>query len=812
MPLALIVATGVLSAAVISAVVLAHIVPDAPTGARREVGAFLAALLAYSLFYGVFFIQSFQSGNYIAPSDSLDFGVSAYLSSPSLWTEGIWSGYPAAADPQTLTWYPVLQMFRAVGAGWNSFLISAYVLASATMFLFVRRLTCSTLAGAFSGFVCGFSGFVVGYITNFNQIHAFAWVPLILYGLQLIREGQHRPGAAVAAVAVGLMWLAGHPQIALYATYLAVGVAVGQSVVDRVSVAVAAIRVCWTAVAIAVGMMLAAVALLPMIELGGFSDRAASSFELYSSAAMPPRELLALVMPFALGGFWTSSGGVPYLGDTRDSGYVGLLPVALALAALWARSRHRREARLWAVLLVGEVLLCLGSVTPVGWLFYYMPGYGRFQAPARHLFLVTLCLAAGSGLGFAAFTGQRDRRGVLARSVSVAALALAIAYAALMARTPSVRALMESHASYVQWALEWPLGLAGVALLLVLVGRRLPDSHRGAVAFGAVLIGFAVGDLAMLHYRWPGRQFVYADIVHAEAAPHPRMVALGETLRRTGERVLATDGSRNPFLLPNLTRAWGIPAASGTGSLGIQRYLDVLRMGGSGATEPEALSVNERGADLFSIRYALVREDSGLALQLKGQSDRWQPIESLHYSENDPDTYYTLFRNLRALPRAWCVYHAVDVSPADALTSIRDGRLPDGAEFDPGRSALVEAGALAGWKTGEVTSTGEVATDSYLQNRYVVRSRVPCLLVLSEVYYPWWRVSIDEKPAQLGRVNYTMLGVSVPAGLHVVRLSMVPMTIWIGGAISGGGLLLWVGLVTSVYTGLGRRDTGVKPA
>jgi len=93
--------------------------------------------------------------------------------------------------------------------------------AALVVFLFVRRLTRSTLAGAFAGFVCGFSGLMVGYITNFNQIHAFAWVPLVLYGLQLIREGIYRPGTAVTAVAVALMWLAGHPQVPVYATYLA---------------------------------------------------------------------------------------------------------------------------------------------------------------------------------------------------------------------------------------------------------------------------------------------------------------------------------------------------------------------------------------------------------------------------------------------------------------------------------------------------------------------------------------------------------------------------------------------------------------
>ena len=147
------------------------------------------------------------------------------------------------------------------------------------------------------------------------------------------------------------------------------------------------------------------------------------------------------------------------------------------------------------------------------------------------------------------------------------------------------------------------------------------------------------------------------------------------------------------------------------------------------------------------------------------------------------------------MPRAWCVYRAIQVSQPEALSAIRLGRLTGGGEFDPSQSALVESGSLAGWKEGTAAGAGEVMVDHALQNRYVVRSSTPCLLVIGEVYYPWWRVYIDDEPVELGRVNYTMLGVTVPPGSHVVRLSIAPVSVWIGGAISVTGLLLWSALV-----------------
>ena len=73
----------------------------------RETRACAAALLLYGAFYSAFFLKSLLSGNYIAPSDSLDFGVAAFLSSPALWTQGMYSGYPIVRlwlEPTSIWW------------------------------------------------------------------------------------------------------------------------------------------------------------------------------------------------------------------------------------------------------------------------------------------------------------------------------------------------------------------------------------------------------------------------------------------------------------------------------------------------------------------------------------------------------------------------------------------------------------------------------------------------------------------------------------------------------------------------------------
>jgi hypothetical protein len=768
---------------------------------HSDARACAVAGLLYAAFYTAFFLESLLTGDYIAPGDSLDFGVAAYLSSPSLWTQGMYSGYPIIADPQSLTWYPVLQAFRAIGVSWNAFMIAPYVIASTACFLLVRRVTGSSLSGAFSGLVYGFSGVMLGHIWHFNQIHAAAWAPLTFYGLHLIREGSYQTGTTVAAIAFALMWLAGHPQLPVYIVYTCGALVLGGLLIDRPPQPIVFRRVLWSGLAIALGCGLAAIVLVPMIELGELSRRAASTWDVYTSMQLPAWQLLALPLPLAFGGFWTSpTGHLPFVGTQgppETTAYVGLLALSLALGAPFVRSRLRLEGRLWLVLTIVTAFLCLGGATPLGTLFFYAPGYSSFRVPARHLFVLSLCLAVGSGVTFSELTRSRTSHALAAAAIVGTMLVALSAFAVFALRTPIIASLLSGDRTYVVWALAWPLAFAAALVTCTLAVKKLARDGRTLLVAAVMLIALHVGDMVMFHYRFPGNRFEYADVTGEDIAPGPRIVALRQELRRTQERVLAADGSKNPFLLPNLTRAWDIPAASGTGSLGIERYLDVLGMGGPGDVYAETLSAAHRGLDLFSVRYALVPRSWGLGEDLLERSGRWTAVEELRYEEQD-GADYILLRNDRALPRAWCVPALVRANEAEALAAIRSGHLPGGGDFDPARVALIEANVLPALTLRETANwTSEVRAAVGRQLRYFVNSTSPCLLVLGEVYYPWWRASIDSAPAATARVNHTMIGVPVSAGSHVVRLWLEPTSVWLGGAVSAGSVLACAAIVSA---------------
>ena len=144
------------------------------------------------------------------------------------------------------------------------------------------------------------------------------------------------------------------------------------------------------------------------------------------------------------------------------------------------------------------------------------------------------------------------------------------------------------------------------------------------------------------------------------------------------------------------------------------------------------------------------------------------PSLPLAYDRRDLRVY----RNPDALPRAGVV-DAQRVEPAD------DRQLA--AVLDPGfdgRRTVVSARPLPGPARRARAPVRRAAPGSsrYDPERVVVEAtaRRPSELVLTDLHYPGWKVSLDGKPADLHRVDYLLRGTTLPPGRHRVEFSYEP--------------------------------------
>ena len=145
----------------------------------------------------------------------------------------------------------------------------------------------------------------------------------------------------------------------------------------------------------------------------------------------------------------------------------------------------------------------------------------------------------------------------------------------------------------------------------------------------------------------------------------------------------------------------------------------------------------------------------------------------------------SLYENARALPRAWLAAEAVSLSDEAALQTVRTGRLPDGQAWRPEVTALLDPSqtfkATPGAKAG-----GEARAARRGANRVdvSVTAETAAVLVLSENYYPGWRVTVDGREAELLRVDYNLRGVVITPGRHEVSFFYRPRSVLFGLAAS----------------------------
>ena len=131
----------------------------------------------------------------------------------------------------------------------------------------------------------------------------------------------------------------------------------------------------------------------------------------------------------------------------------------------------------------------------------------------------------------------------------------------------------------------------------------------------------------------------------------------------------------------------------------------------------------------------------------------------------------TVQRNPDALGNAWFVDSLTYVDNADKEMAFLD-------DFNPARSAVADAQFKQQLGEAKAVQLGDTIYETaYAPNHLTYKSHSANggLAVFSEVYFPWgWKVTVDGKPAEMGRVNYVLRALQLPAGDHEIDFKFAP--------------------------------------
>jgi hypothetical protein len=451
-------------------------------------------------------------------------------------------------------------------------------------------------------------------------------LPWLLWSIDRYGAEPERKRGVLLAAIVAVAVFAGHQQTFAYTLLVAVPYALMMSRATKETRA----SYLWSLTFIGAGLGLAAVQILPTLELLRNSVRAEASYDFFTSFSMPPRYLMNFLAPYLTGGGDGQLFRAPYVGPdfyAEYNGYVGLLTIMLAALVLVLKRDAR--TKFWSVVVFAGALLALGRYAPLGFykLIYHVPVLNLFRVPARHLMEVEFALAVLAGRGLTALAAARVRGKMLGWVLGVSAGVLCLTYLAVtLGRPANFRLGREAPISLIRAPeLFMPVLIAAASMaVLWLFARR----RRGATVLLFVVLMFDLllwGQLSGWRVASPKADFELWSVpatVQFLRAREAREKGAGPYRILTEDQNFDPDtpvsnptpgGAWVPSLQPDIYMMYGVENAAGYDGFGLARYSRLagdMKVWGA-LTDPEnTLRGASRELDLLNVRYLLVRSSS----------------------------------------------------------------------------------------------------------------------------------------------------------------------------------------------------------
>ena len=99
-------------------------------------------------------------------------------------------------------------------------------------------------------------------------------------------------------------------------------------------------------------------------------------------------------------------------------------------------------------------------------------------------------------------------------------------------------------------------------------------------------------------------------------------------------------------------------------------------------------------------------------------------------------------------------------------------------DLDPKRTVLLEHAPAGLPRVDAAGENGSARLLHYGNTEVVVAvdAPMPAILLLNDVWHPWWRATLDGQPADILRANVIFRAVVLPPGTHNVRFTFAPFT------------------------------------
>lgn len=662
-----------------------------------------------------------------------------------LWNPYNFSGYPLLANFQSGVFYPInLAMFiLPFEYGWTVLIMSQPILGFIFMFFYLRNLKVSKLSSMIGSIAFSFSGFFVSWMEWGNIVSTALWLPLILLSIDKIFSYKDK----ILRVSNYWLWIllislvssffAGYLQTFFYLSLVVVGYILFRIFEDKK-------RLKRLPVIIILSTLFLIVTSIQSIPTLQFITLSARSVDQVSTDIegwfIPWQNLIQFIAPDFFGNpatlnYW----GVWNYGEFI--GYIGILPLILALSSLFFV--RTKTAMFYKIILLAGIIFAFPSIVSNIPFLLNIPFISSSQ-PTRLIFIIDFALVVLSAFGF---DYLREKRKKIFAPLSILALTILTLWIYVKANDMFPQFMRESAdsllVSYSNLRLPTLIFISTAILFAIeifLIKRTKSKIYPNILIFLITII--FLFDI----FRFADKYMVFSEKEYL----YPPTESLNYLVNQDiYYRVMETDSR---ILPPNFSISYGIQSIDGYDPLYLMRYGELVAaisrnrpdinppFGFNRIITPQNYQHN---FDAFNVGYLLSLTD----------------INDENFEKVFEEGETKIYKKNQSTQRAFFVEQTIGAKDKnDAIQKYFE------QSENLNSVAIVEDENYVNFD--REWTQGLVSIVDYSPNKIVlkVENEGEGFLVLSDSFYPTWRVSIDGRESEIYRTNYNFRGVIVPQG------------------------------------------------
>jgi hypothetical protein len=754
-----------------------------------------------------------------------------------LWNPYQFSGQPFFANPQNAALYPFNGLFFLFpfDIAFNSIILLHFFLAGLFTYLFMRDLKVGSAGSLISGLIWMLGGYLLSVHSLLTILLSVVWTPLIML---FFRRAMISPGIRneiMTAVFITLSFLGGGIEIVYGNFFVLLIMMIFSMLPNKSYVGDKPRRYIWMIRSLLTifffFLILSAIQLLPFLELWMHSIRGGGiSYQEAMVWSFAPKDILLFFLPDAYGYFldmkkyWVTqcwlktmyTGGLPFVLSLIFFFFPHPDPLPEGEGVKKNPLPHGGEGKvrgigrgrmLFLSLMLFSLFLSLGQYNPLSpFVYKYVPFFNGIRYPVKFLYIFILCLAITAGLGFerlVQFSKEREKKGlkhllILFSLISGSLLLFLVLGHQEIEHFLKLREIdfpQFNHLSVNLYHAKRFFFYLTLFFLLLRVGHEVGWKRWVKTLLVFSLIADLFGNMGFYGKETSEDYFKKTRVLKTITSDREsfRTLSTGKTIA-LDTPILVGNGSPFDLIkekhLPSLNMIFHVHDIWGVDVVRLKRGDELYKV----FTNTPSISATNL-VDIYGVKYVIsvipIQGDSRFELV-------YARLDGLEGNKEDllKQNTIKLYRNKNPLSRAWLVKEFKVMDSKTVLEKLTS------KDFNPEKEVLLEeelshlspSPRLVDRDRGErdrMRENREVEFISESNNRLSLRveAETESILVLSDTFYPGWKVFVDGRKERILRANYNFRAVSLSKGVHQVEFVYAPLSFKLGAGLSIIGVI-----------------------